>query len=169
MTIASIVAFLAFLSAFNIDPTTVKTVGDILYASQATSSIAIATSTPTTVTLTPNLSSPTPSFGATIITNQPKVMPQDQSDILITVTGPASDGSYAFSVKVLDTEGKPIKMAPVKMVAPDETQDRATDTQTGPHDADWHINLLYYPQTKGTQSIAISSGTLSKTFTVDVK
>lgn len=129
----------------------------------------------------------------TNLTNQIKIMSDvktpvvvpvvDKSDILVEVyyngvgKDPANNipfGQWAWDIQVLDNEGNYIKGASVTASFPSDNLygEQAIETTKNVRNVDskkWFAGFSYLPKTIGTKTITFTSGSLSKSVTVEVK
>lgn len=132
-------------------------------------------------TVTPVQTVQQPTFGGIITAME---TPVDKSEIIAEQIGYSKDadtpyfGDYSFKVSVLNAKGEYINKAEVTMSAPEdfyksvgqENSKRLTENQNGnPADGKWYTTFGYIPMTKGTKNVVFTSGSLSKTITINVQ
>jgi hypothetical protein len=175
-TTAQVNAIISLLQAFNVDAQTIDLVYNDLTATTTTGAILQLTSTSTPqVTIQPQAT------GGTITpTNQPILMPQDQSAVTVIQQStpqlshkdPVNGipyGTLQFQVRVLDANGATVDKAPVTMSANGTTETRTIDTVLSPETKDDHYTQFQFtPQQIGTYIFTFTSGNLSKDIIVNV-
>ncbi len=173
MSTASIIAFLAFLLAFNVPAPVIQNVSTILYASQASTTAIQATTTlqatPTGgASVTVQNTTPQPTFGGII-------QAMDQSQITIGVEKEIwsgyDNGVYTLTIRVLDSNGDTVKNAPIHMESDSlkvglYKTDSSTNALTSKESNDWWQVMYYFPPSPGSHTVTVTSGSLSKEITV---
>ena len=125
----------------------------------------------------------TPVLGGIII-EPTQSMPTSKAEILVVqskgnISSDFPFGQYIFTVTVLDENGKPNastvdsvgnldKIVPIVMQVPDTFNDKNLVDERVTNPAGQFV-FGYVPKTAGTKNIIFTSGSLSKTFTLEVK
>lgn len=105
---------------------------------------------------------------------------EDKSEIVVTLVSTSKPdainsmpfGEYGYNVAVLNSEGKNIEMAEITFVGEDNVypqKTRKADSISATGMKDWTGTFSYAPTSKGMKTLTFTSGTLTKTLTLDVQ
>lgn len=107
---------------------------------------------------------------------QTKVMDQSKADIIIVESSDAKIdavngipyGTYFFQVRILDSNGNPVKGVPVSMTIDGKTINRTIDTAPTIGSVDYYTTFQYIPTSTGDKDATFASGDLTKDLTFSV-